>query len=264
MANEAPDWNMCVLIGVVMVMMRCAPGLLLAAMTDNHDLLGQMRTQWRQQGRSSSSQISAREFVHRNNELALHGVRDLCDLVDALEPRSGRSIEQRAAIVRALLRDAADPQLHRALLQTLLPGIVSVCRQLQFGRGIVEDPSMALDEAISLASELLVDWAGQDRQYAAPDLLSALRGRLRRWLLKEKAARSSNELDASNVSARSDDDGLITRLNNYCGGPHDRLARLTYARVFEGQPWRDLAKADHSAPRALQQELQQFATKFLL
>jgi hypothetical protein len=199
-----------------------------------------------------------------HKDLALCAVRDLCDLVNILEPRSGRSVEQRAAIVAALLRDAQDPQLHRALLQTLLPGIVSACRQLQFGRGIVEDPSVALDEAISLASELLVDWAGQDRQYAAPDLLSALRGRLRRWLLKEKIARAGNDLDVSNIAGPSNDAGLINRLHEYCGGEHDRLARLTYARVFEGQPWGELAKADHSAPRALQQELQQFALRFLL
>ncbi len=233
-------------------------------MTANHDLLGQMRTQWRRLGRSCAAQASARGFVERHSELALDGVDDLCDLVFALEARSGRSVEQRAAIVAAMLVDAKDSQIHRALLQTLLPGIVSVCRQLQFGRGIVEDPSLALDEAISMASELLVDWAGQQRPYALPDLLSALRGRLRRWLLKEKAARANSDVDVSAVASRSEDNGLITRLSGYCGGPHERLARLTYARVFEGQPWRDLAKADHSAPGALQQELQQFATRFLL
>ena len=100
----------------------------------------------------------------------------------------GASVLERAAIVRALLEEASDPDIHRALLQTLLPGVVSVCRQLRFGDGIVDEPSETVAMAISLLSELLVDWAGQSRQYAAPDLLSALRGRLRRWLLKEKEA----------------------------------------------------------------------------
>jgi hypothetical protein len=223
-----------------------------------------MRIQWRQLGRSCAAQASAQRFVQRHLELPLEGVGDLCDLVQQLEPRSSRSVEQRAAIVSAMLHDARDPQIHRALLQTLLPGIVSVCRQLQFGRGIVEEPSDALDEAISMASELLVDWAGQQRAYAAPDVLSALRGRLRRWLLKEKSARNNAEITSTVVATSDDSSSLVTRLNAYGGSEHERLARLTYARVFEGQRWADLAKADHSAPRALQQELQQFATRFLL
>ena len=202
--------------------------------------------------------------MERHVELALDGVSDLGDIVSALEPRGGRTVEQRAAIVRVLLEDAHDPLLHRTLLQTLLPGVVSVCRQLQFGRGILAQPSDALDEAISMTSELLVDWAGESRQYAAPDLLSALRGRLRRWLLKEKAARRDVVDQSVREVPAPESSTLLVRLAGYQGGPHDRLARLTYARVFEGRALKELAAADRSSPLSLQNELQQFATRFLL
>ncbi len=118
--------------------------------------------------------------------------------------------------------------------------------------------------AVSLLSELLVDWAGQSRQYAAPDLLSALRGRLRRWLLKEKdALKSVSHYEQIDLPA-NDSSPLLTRLEGLRGGEHDRLARLTYARVFEGRSLRELAKDDHSAPVSLQSELQHFAIRFLL
>jgi len=77
--------------------------------------------------------------------------------------------------------------IHRALLQTLIPASLASC-VIALWRRHIRDPSETLGPAMALASELLVDWAGQSRQYCAPDILSALRGRLRRWLLKEKAA----------------------------------------------------------------------------
>lgn len=57
---------------------------------------------------------------------------------------------------------------------------------------------------------------------------------------------------------------LLTRLESLRGGEHDRLARLTYARVFEGRSLRELAANDHSAPVSLQSELQLFALRYLL
>jgi len=127
----------------------------------------------------------------------------------------------------------------------------------------VRDPSETLATAMSLASELLTDWAGQSRQYAAPDLLSALRGRLRRWLLKEKAALSAVSLfESPDVAARASSP-LALRLDSYRGSEHERLARLTYARVFEGRSLRELAHDDHSAPSSLQAELRHFAVRFL-
>src|ERR1019366_6010314 len=206
-------------------------------------------------GTTPGDREATRRLDKRHPDLRLEDQEDLGDIVALLESRSGRNVLARAQIVRALLEEAADPDVHRALLQTLLPGVVSVCRQLRFGAGIIDEPSETLAMAVSLLSELLVDWAGQSRQYAAPDLLSALRGRLRRWLLKEKAARN-NVVDPSiREPVAPERSTLLVRLAGYQGGPHDRLARLTYARVFEGRPRKELAASDRSSPLSLQNEL---------
>ena len=243
---------------------RCVATPVLGAMTLKNDLLGQMRYEWLHVGRSSRARTAMATLADRHPDLDLGALGDLVDVVTLLEARGGRNVLERAEIVRALLEEARDPEIHRALLQTLIPGIVSVCRQLRFGDGIVDDPSETVGVALGLASELLVDWAGQSRQYAAPDILSALRGRLRRWLLKEKAARRV----ISNFDQRDEpaleSSPLLARLHSFRGSPYDRIARLTYARVYEGLSLREVAAQDHSAPATLQKELQHFAVRFLI
>jgi hypothetical protein len=228
------------------------------------DLIAQLRREWQRSGRTPDAVASLVRLRERHPDVNLEGLSDLYDLVSALEIRGGRSVLERAEIVTALLEEASDPRVHRALLQTLVPGVVSVCRQLRFGQGIIVDPGETFGVAMGLMSELLVDWSGQRRDYAAPDLLSALRGRLRRWLLKEKgAAAQVCAFDVLDVAAATSST-LEARLASYRGGPEDRLARLTYARVFEGRSLRDLARFDRSSPTSLRGELQQFARRCLL
>jgi hypothetical protein len=233
-------------------------------MTLKNDLLNQMRYEWLYVGHSPPSRTAMTTLAERHPELDLGILCDLYDVVMLLEARGGRNVLERAQIVRALLEEARDPAIHRALLQTLIPGIVSVCRQLRFGSGIVEDPSETVGVALGLASELLKDWAGQSRQYAAPDILSALRGRLRRWLLKEKAARRAISNFDQHDEPATEASPLLARLHSFRGSPYDRIARLTYARVFEGRSLREVAAEDHSAPATLQKELQHFAVRFLI
>ena len=228
------------------------------------DLIAQLRREWQRSGRSPDAVCALARLRDRHPDLNLEGLDDLYDVVRALEIRGGRTVLERAEIVTALLEEASDPRVHRALLQTLVPGVVSVCRQLRFGQGIIVDPGETFAVALGFLSELLVDWAGQHRAYAAPDVLSALRGRLRRWLLKEKgAAAQVSAFDVMDVAAGVSST-LEARLASYRGGPEDRLARLTYARVFEGRSLRDLAQADHSSPTSLRGELQRFARRCLL
>ena len=94
--------------------------------------------------------------------------------------------------------------------------------------------------------------------------MSALRGRLRRWLLKEKHDRLVGpSLDVPEpVEAASSP--ILTRLEMLREGPHERLARLTYQCVFAGVPLRELARADHSSLPTLRRELQTFALAHLL
>ncbi len=250
--------------GALGVALPCAYRPSLVAMITPNDVLTNLRVQWPRAGRSASARVAHDDFVARHRELPLSTTEDLFDVVERLESRSPLTVLERAQVVRALLEDAADPEIHRALLQTLLPGVVSVCRQLRFGEGIVEEPRETVAESVSLLSELLVDWAGQSRPYAGPDLLSALRGRLRRWLLKEKAAqRRTTRFDQVDEPAE-DTSLLLGRLESLRGGEHDRMARLTYARVFEGRSLRELATEDHSAPVSLRDELRLFAHRYLL
>ena len=228
------------------------------------DYLSQLTHDWRRQARGPASRCSTAILAERHRDLHIDGVEDLGEMVELLEPRSGRPVLWRAAVVAALLEEANDPIIRRALLQTLLPGVVSVCRKLRFGEGVIDDPREFFAHGVGLLDELLRDWAGQHRPYAAPDLLSALRGRLRRWMLKEKQARAycaSNE----NVDVEAPDASpLLTRLTALAGGPHERLARLTYARVFEGRSLTELARLDRISTTQLSQQLRVFAQHHLL
>ena len=235
----------------------------LRRMTNTYDVLTRLRADWHHTAHRSPSVGALERLRAHHGDAPLSGIGDLGDLVDALEIRGGRTVLERARLVQVMLEEAGDADVRRALLQTLLPGIVGVCRQLRFGAGVISEPSETVGAAIALTSELLVEWAGQSRPYAAPDILSALRGRLRRWLLKEKAATQAVASLDDDVAAPTDSP-LEHRLAAYRGGPHDRLARLTYARVYEGRSWRELASADHSAPQSLQNELQRFAYRFLV
>jgi hypothetical protein len=243
---------------------RCVAAPVLVAMTLQNDLLNQMRYEWLHVGHTPRSRSAMATLAERHPDLDLGGLGDLYDVVTLLEARGGRTVLERAVVVRALLEEAGDPQIHRALLQTLIPGIVSVCRQLRFGDGIVDDASETVGMALGLASELLRDWAGQSRQYAAPDILSALRGRLRRWLLKEKAARRVVSNFDQVEQPANEASPLLARLHSFQGSRYERIARLTYARVYEGRTLREVAAEDHSAPATLQKELQHFAVRFLI
>ena len=246
--------------------MWCGARTQLSPMTTTPDLLNSLRSEWRQVGATLPARRAAQHFAERHGALKLDFVDDLIDVVHLCESRGPRKVLERARIVQALLEDARDPLIHRALLQTLLPGIVSVCRQLRFGAGIIDEPGETLAVALALAAELLYDWAGQSRPYAAPDVLSALRGRLRRHLLKEKEQRRLLASDANGADhvAQTCTTTLQTRLEEMRGTPYERLALLTYARVFEGISLKELAAADHSAPQQLQHELQRFARRHLI
>jgi hypothetical protein len=250
--------------GALVGMRLCAPGPVLVTMTQHSDVLGQLRNEWDRKGRTREARISLLVLIDHSPELGLETLGDLCDVVRVLERGGGRSVLERAALIQALLECARDQLIARTLLQTMLPGVVSVCRQLRFGEGIIRDPSETLAMALGLASELIADWAGQSRQYAAPDILSALRGRLRRWLLKEKAALGALSYFEQRDEPATEDSPLLTRLGSFRGSQYERIARLTYERVFEGRSLIELAATDHSAPGSLRAELQHFAQRHLL
>jgi hypothetical protein len=233
-------------------------------MTHSHGHLGNLRDDWRWRGRRDASRHALQRLREHHPQAIADEVTDLRDLVDSLDTGSGRSVIERARILQALLVDAADEEIHRALLQALLPGLIGVCRQLRYGQGVIDDPREVVATAASLLSELISDWAGQARPYAGPDLLSALRGRLRRWLLKEKRARLGISTYETGEPVAAESSPMLARLEILSQGPHERLARLTYQCVVAGVPLRELARADHSSVPTLTRELQIFALAHLL
>jgi DNA-directed RNA polymerase specialized sigma24 family protein len=118
------------------------------------------------------------------------------DVILHMRQASGcRRREEAAALVRIMLRHAeVDPLIPRFLLQAMLPGMVTVSAKLQWGRGgDWGDPSEFFSELLSTAWEVVTDWSGQDRPYAVLDLLSAIRCRMRRQLLRAKHHRQQHD-----------------------------------------------------------------------
>lgn len=225
------------------------------AARDATDLLGALRSEWRWLGRSPAARRALASLRATHEPVVPRGVVDLLGLVAALEPRGGLDTLARARLVAALLARAEDPVLRRCLLQTLLPGIVSVARALQFGDGIADDPRTFLADALTEAHELLGDWAGQRRPYAAPDLLGALRCRLRRRMLADKARR----LELTALPERADPaDADVTGLTRVLvdaavAGVTD--VDLLYARCVLGHTAIELATAVGTTTGVLRRRL---------
>ena len=161
-------------------------------------LIDHMAAEWQSIGRSPTAVRALEEVARRDRGLGVLvlGTDDApprcpfpCDVVDHMRRASGRvQREEAARLVRVLLREAGvDPFICRMLVQVLVPGLVMVARKLQWGRGGEwEDGEEFFGELLSTAWLVVRDWSGQDRPYAALDLLSAIRCRLRRQLFRSK------------------------------------------------------------------------------
>lgn len=222
----------------------------------NSDVLDQLRKEWRLVGRGRDARRVIEGLRGANGIEIPDGVVDLHDLVAALEPRGGLDALSRARLVAALLARADDPLVRRCLLQTLLPGIISVARQLQFGAGIADDARTFLADTLAEAVELLTSWAGQRRGYAAPDLLNALRCRVRRRMLADKQRRTELTGDDRRLDRRVVDepDDLVHRLATAIDeGVTD--VDLVYARCVLGYSTSELAYAEDVSSGVLHRRL---------
>lgn len=161
----------------------------------SYNPLDQLHAEWTVVSRSRASREAVRMLCNQDPAVASLTRRecgDLGDLVEALRRRSGAaSREQAAHAVRAMLRLAPrHPLVARAVLQSLVPGLVNVARGLSWGAGgDWLGGGQFLSDVIATAWEVITDWSGQDRPYAVLDLLSAIRCRLRRQLAAQMTAR---------------------------------------------------------------------------
>jgi hypothetical protein len=158
----------------------------------------QLNAEWETLGRSSRSVQVLQQLAGRDQSLARlvdpgGGTGQVCrtpwDLVAHMHRASGRrGREEAAELVRVLLREATvDPLVARFILQALVPGMMTVAARLRWGHGgewVDGDEFFA--ELLSTAWVVVTDWSGQDRPYAAGDLLSAIRCRMRRILFRAK------------------------------------------------------------------------------
>jgi hypothetical protein len=163
--------------------------------------INQLTSEWRSLGRSPAAIDALDRVATKDPALSrlVHGTDTdppRCptplDLVEHMRRASGRqSREEAARLVRILLRESAvDPLVARTLVQAVLPGLITVAGRLQWGRGGDWcDGSEFFSDLLSATWTTIEEWSGQDRPYAVLDLLSAVRCRLRRQLLKAKEHR---------------------------------------------------------------------------
>jgi hypothetical protein len=94
-------------------------------------------------------------------------------------------IRQRDRVGLALLRSTGPPSSSEALI----PGILALPRSLDLAEGPWCDFDAFYGDAISALWELTTRWSGTHRPYAAGDLLSAVRTRLRTLQATERRHR---------------------------------------------------------------------------
>jgi hypothetical protein len=155
--------------------------------------INRLDADWRATRRSAASKDALRRLAAAEEVVAalcLADLADLGDLVDALRhPKDAADRARAARIIQAMLRSqGVHPLVPRAVLQAILPGLVSVARRLSWGAGGDWNGGGAFFvDLLTTAWEVVVEWAGDDRDYAVLDLLSAIRCRLRRQLLSQRA-----------------------------------------------------------------------------
>jgi hypothetical protein len=204
-----------------------------------------------------------RALVTREPDLARLEVADLGDLLVLLRSARGRAERERAAgVVQALLRSQdAHPLVARAVLQALVPGLVGVARRLSWGQGgDWTDGAAFFTDLVATTWEVIVSWAGEDRPYAVLDLLSAVRCRLRRELLRHKAQRQrlnlglgeEDALAAVGEAGATDLERLASAIEDLWGRGLDPAdAAVVYANRVLGQPLSDLARRSGRTRRQL-------------
>ncbi|HEX3946744.1 MAG TPA: hypothetical protein VHW47_03525 [Acidimicrobiales bacterium] len=218
---------------------------------------------WHAASRSAESKEALRLLAEAEPAVAATGAADLADLVCSLRaPEETGAREQAAGVIRAMLRSqAVHPLVPRALLQAILPGLVSVARRLSWGAGGDWSGGGAFFvDVTTTAWEVIVSWAGQDRAYAVLDLLAAVRCRLRRQLLNQRAARDRvvPGLDpealppASWRNGSSDLDELARTLDDLSGNGLDPVdAAILYGNGVLGLSITELSRLSGLSRRCL-------------
>jgi hypothetical protein len=151
----------------------------------------QLRTEWRALGTARQSRTACLRLAACEPVISHLQVNDLAELVDVLSLSSHRlSRNEAAAVIAAMLRSAGvDVLIPRAIIQALIPGVVALSRRIDSADGPWCDLDQFFVDAISSLWEQIITWSGTTRPYAAGDLLSGVRTRLRTLQASERRHR---------------------------------------------------------------------------
>jgi hypothetical protein len=226
--------------------------------------IDQLTTDWEAIEHSGESRDAVRALGDAEPEVASLGAHDLGELIGALRKARGTTARDRAArAVAAMVRSQHVHRLiPRAILQAILPGLVNVARRLAWGRGgDWDDGGAFFADLVTTAWEVIVDWSGQDRDFAVLDLLSAVRCRARRQLLHQRSARDRVLLGlepddaplARPANGGTDLDLLARALDELAEGGFDRAdAAVLYANRVLGMSMAELVRLTGRPRKQLQ------------
>ena len=157
----------------------------------NSPTISRLRTEWQALGTAPPSSAACHRLAEIEPLVAHLEVNNLAELISALSLSSGRlSSREAAAVIAAMLRGAdADVLIPRAIIQALIPGVLALPQRVDTAVGPWCDLDAFYADAISALWELTTSWSGTHRPYAAGDLLSAVRTRLRTLQATERRHR---------------------------------------------------------------------------
>jgi hypothetical protein len=158
----------------------------------------QLRNEWRAIGTSRVSRTAFHRLAECEPVTARLDLDNLSELVSALSLSSvALSRNEAAAVIAAMLHSATvDPLVPRAIIQALIPGILGLARRIDWAAPPWNDLDAFYGDAVSCLFEQIRMWSGTQRPYAAGDLLSGVRTKLRTLQVSE-ARHRSRRLDTS-------------------------------------------------------------------
>src|ERR1039458_5009286 len=156
-----------------------------------------LRSEWQALGTAPPSRSACHRLAESEPVVAALQVGDLAELISALSLSSDRlSRHKAAAVIAAMLRSAdVDVLIPRAIIQALIPGGLALSRRIDVAGGPWSHLDPFYADAISALWELTMTWSGTNRPYAAGDLLSAVRTRMRTLQASEHRDRKSTRLN---------------------------------------------------------------------
>src|ERR1035437_6460011 len=151
-----------------------------------------LRSEWQAIGTTPQSSAACHRLAQCEPVVADLEGGNLAGLVAAPSISSGGMSRQEAAEVIAAMRRSADVDalVPRAIIEALIPGLLALPRSLDLADGPWCDVDAFYGDAVSVLWELTTRWSGTHRPYAAGDLLSAVRTRLRTLQSSERRHRS--------------------------------------------------------------------------